>query len=1316
MKASGFSGTERYAIEVQVGMGGMGVVFRARDLEHGEIVALKLLSRTNPQSLYRFKQEFRALADIGHQNLVRLHELCAAGAHWFFTMEFVEGRHMIDYVRGSDEFCERPRTLWDPTVPDDDIDMTLDGLPQAGVPLPGAPQPGERPGGSAPQSPRPEYARAAMLPTVDSPQPSPQLLSMSGSPRGSRSEVGGARPRTSRPRYARPLSDPEQFLRLSEAFVQLVRGLSAIHGAGYVHCDVKNSNVMVTERGRVVVLDYGLVMDSDRAAWLGSRQGERVPGTPLYMAPELLTGGVHTSASDLYALGVMLYTSLVGFAPFVGDHKDVCEQKLVIDPPRLSTWAPALPPPLEALCLDLLQRDPDARPEADEVLERLGARADHDVGSGHVIPELFSDLVGRELELDRLQQLFAEARAARNQIVLLHGSAGIGKSALLSHFSNTVTQHGRAIVLTGRCHERETVPYKALDSLFDALALYLAKQPSIELAPLLPVRIGILARMFPVLQQVAAVRDARAIELQNPRAFRRHAVPVLRELVANVARQAPLILIIDDVHWGDRDSGILLAELLQDPAPPILLILSYRTTEGKVSPFLEALSGVVGRAHELVLEPLAPDDARQLASRVLGDLGSLEVAERIATESGGNAYFVATLAHFLKSHREAVSGLMAQVSLEDVLLNHVDGLPPEAQDLLNIVAVAGEPISQALAQQAARLPPAQAHATIGLLRLHRLVRTRGIRGMDSIETYHDRIRETIWGRLGSEPRTECHRRLAWALVSSDSDDAEMLARHFEGAGDKARAGPCYLQAGHGAAKALAFDRAAEHFSKAIALLQPSGEQATTLRVALADALANAGRGQEAAAAYLDAALIAAPTAAMDYRQRAVALMLDYGMMEEATETLKALLVEHGIPLPTSGKKAIARMLMQRARLRLRGWHFDELSESALAQRVAHRIDALWSVGLGFMLVDTIALSEYNTRALIEALNAGDAMRVARSLSLELAISGMIGRKALAKNRRLVQMARDLSERIDDAYVRGMVALGAGIVSIQVWEHEPARQSFDVACDVLRNQCIGRHAEANRAEMSRVLAYYYLGELQLMRDAVREGVRDAEMHAEWQMATSLRGGTATVAYLVDDDLEGARVAREEMWSRWKHGVGYLRHYWDVYTHLAIDLYAGDWTDIWRHVDERGEVLFHEVLERISLGRMGRSELTARVALAAALANKGEARVRYLREAERLAARLEAERLRPANAMVRLIRACASMLRGQKDAALTELEAAEHALVAVQMKMHAMGARRQRGRLLGGDEGQQLVAESEAWFASKGCVRPARFAEFIVPGGD
>src|SRR5688500_12310345 len=110
MPLTAFSGTERFELIRRLGQGGFGIVYEALDRKRSARVALKVLREAQGTNLYRFKREFRALADISHDNLVGLDELLTDGHHWFFTMELVNGVSLIDYARpgSSASTADRP--------------------------------------------------------------------------------------------------------------------------------------------------------------------------------------------------------------------------------------------------------------------------------------------------------------------------------------------------------------------------------------------------------------------------------------------------------------------------------------------------------------------------------------------------------------------------------------------------------------------------------------------------------------------------------------------------------------------------------------------------------------------------------------------------------------------------------------------------------------------------------------------------------------------------------------------------------------------------------------------------------------------------------------------------------------------------------------------------------------------------------------------------------------------------------------------------------------------------------------------------------
>jgi hypothetical protein len=306
------------------------------------------------------------------------------------------------------------------------------------------------------------------------------------------------------------------------------------------------------------------------------------------MAPEQATGCA-TPASDWYAFGVMLFEALAGQVPFADRGELVLLRKQQQDAPLLSSIRQGISEDLQHLCAKLLQRDPEARADFREVIRMLGA--------SNLQPEIVRETEAalfevREDELAALNQALEATEDGRPAVAFVHGAQGAGKSALAEHFAADVCRQGKAVVLKGCCNERESLPYNAWDGLIDDLTHYLKKLPIHRAAQMLPRQIHALARVFPVLQRLDAVRQVKqrrplptdAVEL------RRTAFLALRELLANIAEQEPLVLFIDDLQHGDNDSSELLRFLLSAPdSPPFLFIGAYRSERADANPVLKAV-------------------------------------------------------------------------------------------------------------------------------------------------------------------------------------------------------------------------------------------------------------------------------------------------------------------------------------------------------------------------------------------------------------------------------------------------------------------------------------------------------------------------------------------------------------------------------------------------------------------------------------------------------------------------------------------------------------------------------------------------------
>ena len=418
------------------------------------------------------------------------------------------------------------------------------------------------------------------------------------------------------------------------------------------------------------------------------------------------------------------------------------------------------------------------------------------------------------------------------------------RAALVQHFLSEVQQQG-VVVLSGRCYEHELVPYKAMDSLIDSLCRYLRHLPLHEAESLLPRGVLPLVRVFPVLLRADAVAGAskRALEVPDPQELRRRAFTAVRELLARLGDRRPLVLAIDDLQWGDVDGAALLAELLRPPDPPVFLFLGcYRSEDAGKSPFLQTLAQFLEKSdaqldrRQLPVEPLSPADAHGLVMKLLQEQGvaALDQAETIARESGGNPFFVYELVQYLKAGSalgEHVRG-SATLALDEVLWDRVTRLPEEAQRLLGVVAVASQPLGLELLCQAASLGAA-GRDMAALLQANRLLRSTSLGQEEEIETYHDRIRETVAAHLPEAVLKHYHQRLATVLEAWGQADAETLAIHFHRAGQRQPAGRYYAEAAAQAAEILAFDRAARLYRLALDLDPGDPARQRQLRTGLA---------------------------------------------------------------------------------------------------------------------------------------------------------------------------------------------------------------------------------------------------------------------------------------------------------------------------------------------------------------------------------------------------------------------------------------------------------------------------------------------------
>lgn len=709
---------ERFTLLRELGAGAFGVVHEAHDSVRDERVALKQLLQTDAASILRFKDEFRSLADLSHVNLVRLHELFTLGTTWCFTMELVEGVDIRSYVFVDRELSEKLDRI--PPLPEFHPRSTgrpTDLVPPAMLPV-GAVQRVvqgastlDAAGSEAPRrDANPSILATALL--------APLSTSLSTRP-------------------SLRFKCPSDIDRLRAALFQLAEGLVYLHDHGKLHLDIKPSNVLVTHDGRVVVLDLGLVAD---ASAYGHVAGV-ILGTPLYMSPEQAAMRPLSAATDWYAVGVMLFEMLAGGAPFNGTADAILAQKLTLPAPPIRTVADDVPDDLADLCDALLRLDPERRPTGREILRTLRAGLGKVSSAAPRRSWIASSaprrLLGRERHLHELSQALA-ATSKGPSIIAVVGESGVGKSALVKKFTEDAESNELdLVVLRGRCSSQESLPYHALDPLLDAVARLLVAMPTEQIAPLIPEGFEQITSVFPVLAGVAP-KHRSALESDEMFVEGTFITP-LRKLLFNVAALTPLIFVLDDVQWGDRQSGDALRELLDHPdAPKVLLILVADTSAREEC---ETIAGLMyeprhdvnesaelscffdrARRATLFVEPLNQPDTVHLAGLLFGhSLPEGEIAS-LVSESGGNPRYLSDLAQHVGStippaNLAALSNaifpsssappMTIEVLLDRLAEARVRRLSRPARALLQVIVDASDPLSfEAIARATPAAVPA----------------------------------------------------------------------------------------------------------------------------------------------------------------------------------------------------------------------------------------------------------------------------------------------------------------------------------------------------------------------------------------------------------------------------------------------------------------------------------------------------------------------------------------------------------------------------------------------------------------------------------
>ena len=315
----------RYEVILELGRGGMGVVYKAKDTKLKRNVALKFLpieSMQDKQAKARFLQEAQAAAALNHPNICIIHEIDEAEDQTFIAMEFIEGQTL-------------------------------------------------------------------------------------------KKRIG---------------KGPLKFEEVIEITAQVAEGLKQAHERGIIHRDIKPANIMLTDKDKVKILDFGI------AKLFGHCQlthtGTTI-GTMAYMSPEQARGEEVDPRTDIWSLGAILYEMLAGCPPFQGDHESARMYSILNEEPRdIKKLCPGCPRVLVEVIAACLQKELENRfASMQEILAILEKKAQpkkvDKPQRKHSLPEQLTSFIGRSQEITTIQKLLS-----KNRLVTLTGAGGCGKTRL----------------------------------------------------------------------------------------------------------------------------------------------------------------------------------------------------------------------------------------------------------------------------------------------------------------------------------------------------------------------------------------------------------------------------------------------------------------------------------------------------------------------------------------------------------------------------------------------------------------------------------------------------------------------------------------------------------------------------------------------------------------------------------------------------------------------------------------------------------------------------------------------------------------------
>ena len=604
---------------------------------------------------------------------------------------------------------------------------------------------------------------------------------------------------------------------------QLCAGLAETHAKGVLHRDLKPANIMMDANGQARITDFGIATPSTPKV----ADTRLVAGTPAYMAPEQWSSGAELSEpTDLYVLGLVLYEAVTGRPAFAASStQELVELHRHADPTPVSDLVPGIDPQLERVILHTLKKDPRERPAS---AVAMAAELPEEVNALEALTA--GVFVGRTSELERLHADLDQAITGAGRLALLVGEPGIGKTRTAEEVM-TSARRQNVRVLAGRCYEGEGAP--VYWPWMQIVRVYIHDREPATLRREMGTGAAAIGQVIP--QVTERLADLPPLPPLEPEQARFRLFDSITVFLKNASQKRPLLLVLDDLHWADKPSLLLLHFVTRALQGSRIFVLgTYRDVEvQRGHPLAEVLTALRSESvyERVQLRGLPEPEVWAMIEEIGGRALSDDFARTILQRTEGNPFFVEETLRYLveeqivyrKQDRWTSDLTPEQMGMpedvRDVIGRRFTRLSERCNEVLTLASVIGREFSLKALARASELS-----ADDLLEVVEEPIRARLVEAMARTPYQycfaHTLIRETLYEELTMHPCIHLHRLIGTVLEELYGAEAAAhlgeLAHHYVEAapgGDVDKAVSYATRAAEHAMGHLAYEEEAGHYER-----------------------------------------------------------------------------------------------------------------------------------------------------------------------------------------------------------------------------------------------------------------------------------------------------------------------------------------------------------------------------------------------------------------------------------------------------------------------------------------------------------------------